>query len=264
MTDAEDDRSRALAQPGRASARPKPPPPTFEDPPPTRAAVGRVPVARVPASEVRSPAPPPPPRAPGAAPRAAGAAPRERREAPERPPTANPNTAPVLTKLPAPFTVRLSQFFWVMSLLAGAISVVYLFVIREDEVKLIADFARSVVEGRSDEVYATAADILFWAVFGTALTLLLIQIVLLVSFSNRKPNVRWWQLATVAGQILLFLLSFEFFASGEYGPALRQMLLAQWALALLALLISTFQGALRWTARRHDIRRAGGGEGGEF
>lgn len=259
MTDPEDDdnRSRALAHPRRASARPKPQPPSFADTAPaTGTAIGRVPVAKVPASEVLSPQPDPPRnRTPPPPPT------RERREAPERPPTASPNVAPVLTKLPPPFTVRLSQFLWVLSLLAGGVAVVYLFVIREDQVPLITEVVKGVAEGRSEETYTAAADILFWSVFAVAVTLLLIQIVLLVSFSNRKPNARWWQLATVVGQIGLFLLSSEFFATGEHGPVLRQVLFAQWSLALLALLFSSFRGALQWTARKYDVRRAGGGEG---
>jgi drug/metabolite transporter (DMT)-like permease len=250
VTDPEDDdnRSRALAHPRRASARPKPQPPSFADTAPaTGTAIGRVPVAKVPASEVLSPQPDPPRnRTPPPPPT------RERREAPERPPTASPNVAPVLTKLPPPFTVRLSQFLWVLSLLAGGVAVVYLFVIREDQVPLITEVVKGVAEGRSEETYTAAA---------VAVTLLLIQIVLLVSFSNRKPNARWWQLATVVGQIGLFLLSSEFFATGEHGPVLRQVLFAQWSLALLALLFSSFRGALQWTARKYDVRRAGGGEG---
>jgi hypothetical protein len=167
----------------------------------------------------------------------------------------------VLTKRPPPFSVRLSQFLWVLSLLTGGVAVVYLFVIREDQLPIIADVARAVEEGRSEETYTAAADIIFWLVFGTALALLLVQIVLLVSFTNRKPHVRWWQLATVAGQILLFLLSAEIFTTGEHAPVLRQVLLAQWALALLALLFSTFHGALQWTARKYDVRRAGSDDG---
>lgn len=272
MPEREDDASRALAQPGRASARRKPPPPTFEDPPEAPAppagyqAIGRVPVRRVPASALQRqpegpPAPPAPPSDGGRRTPAPPAAPR--REPPARPSTASPNAAPVLTKRPPPFTVRLSQFLWVLSLLTGGIAVVYLFVIREDQVPLIADVVRGVAEGRSDETYTAAADIIFWIVFGTALTLLLIQVVLLVSFTNRRPNIRWWQLATVMAQVLLFLLSLEFFAAGEHGPALRQVLLAQWALALLALLFSTFHNALQWTARKYDVRRAGA-DGDEF
>ena len=253
----DDDRSRALAQPERASARPKPPPPNFDDPDtPKGAVIGRVPVVKVPASEYT----PPPPRPPAQNPPPS----RPRREAPERPSTASPHAAPVLTKRPPPFTVRISQFLWVMSLVIGAVAVVYLFVIREDEVPLIVEIAKEVVADRSEETYKAAADILYWSVFGLAVTLLLTQVVLLVSFSNRKPNARWWQLATVIGQVLLFLLATQFLGGGEHGPVLRQILLAQWGLALGALLFSSFRGALQWTARRHDIRSAGSSGEGEY
>jgi hypothetical protein len=234
----------------------KPAPPTFEDPP------SPPPARRTPA------APPVPvtaaPRAPSVIQARTPEVARPRRRSPERPPTTSPHGAPVLTRLPPPFTVRLSQFVWVLSLLVGAVGVVYLFAIRSEQTPLIVEVVRGVVAGRSDEAYRTAADIIYWSVFGVSLGLLLIQVVLLVSFANRKPHVRWWQLATVAGQVLLFLLSSELIVVGEHGPVLRQVLLAQWGLALLALLFSTFRNALNWTARRHDVRRASSGDGAEF
>ena len=187
-----------------------------------------------------------------------------RRDAPERPALVSPNAPPVLTKLPAPFTVRLSQFLWVLSFLVGAVSVVYLFVIREDQLPLIAEAVRGVSEGRPEETYTAAADIVYWCVFGAAVALLLIQITLLVSFSSRKPNVRWWQLATIIVQAVIFLLSLEYVAVGEPGETIRQLFVGQFALASLALLFSTFRGALAWSARRHDVRRSGGGDGGSL
>jgi hypothetical protein len=232
--------SRALVQPGHASGRPQTPASRDPQPPPySGSPAGRA-------------------GGPGAQP------PAYRREAPERPPVASPNTPPVLTKVPPPFTVRLSQFLWVLSLLAGAIAVVYLFVIREDQLPLISDAVRAVAEGRSDETYTAAADIIYWSIFGIAVGLILMQIVLLVSFSNRKPNVRWWQLGTVIAQVLLFLLSLEIIAVGQNGPLIRQVLLAQWGLGLLALLFGAFRNALQWTARRYDIRRVGADGGSEF
>ena len=185
-----------------------------------------------------------------------------KRDAPARPALVSPNAPPVLTKLPAPFTVRLSQFLWVVSLLLGAISVVYLFVIREDQLPLIADAVRGIDESRPDETYTAAADIVYWCVFGAAVALLLVQITLLVSFSSRKPHVRWWQLGTVAAQALVFLLSLEIVAVGAPGETIRQLFVGQFVLVLLALLFSTFRSALAWTARRHDVRRSGGGDGG--
>jgi hypothetical protein len=247
--------SSALARGERRSPARKPPPPTFEDP------KASTPVRREPAPPVPAPAAP---RSPNLIQARSPESARPRRAAPERPSTASANGAPVVTRLPAPFTVRLSQFLWAMSLLTGAVAVVYLFVIRAEQTPLIVEFVRGVVAGRSDQTYGTAADIVFWSVFGISLGLLLIQVVLLVSFSNRKPHVRWWQLATVSGQILLFLLSSEIIAVGEHGPLLRQLLLAQWGIGLLALLFSTFRGALQWSARRVDVRRVSSGDGGEF
>jgi hypothetical protein len=238
--------SRALAKPGDTGRR-APAPVTTQPPAP----VGGQPPAYT----------------AGAAPTGGAAPPPYRREAPERPTLSSPNTAPVLTKVPPPFTVRLSQFLWVLSLLAGGIAIVYLFVIREDQLPLISDAVRAVADGRSDETYAAAADIIFWSVFGISVALTLIQVVLLVSFANRKPHVRWWQLGTVVAQIVVFLLSLEIVAVGQNGPLVRQVLLAQWGLALLALLFGAFRNALAWTARRYDVRRAGdggGGAGGEF
>ena len=58
------------------------------------------------------------------------------REAPARPPTARPNTAPVLVKRTPPFSVRMSQFLWIVSFAVGGFAVVYFFVIREEQLQI--------------------------------------------------------------------------------------------------------------------------------
>ncbi len=177
------------------------------------------------------------------------------REAPARPPTANPNVAPVLVKMTPPFSVRMSQLFWILSFAVGGFTAVYLFIIRQEQLPLISESVRSVVEGRSDETYDTAADIVFWIVFGTMVAILLIQITLLVSFMSRRPKMRWWQLATLGLQLILLMLSTEWVALGERRESLLLLLAAQAGLVVLALLCSVSPKAMAWTARQHDVRR---------
>lgn len=178
-----------------------------------------------------------------------------RREAPGRPPVRGMNAAPVLVKVPPPFSVRLSQFLWILSFAVGAFAVVYFFVVREDLLPLISDSAKEITEGRDDATYDSAADIIFWVVFGIMVAVLLIQVTLMVSFMNRRPHVRWWQLATLAVLVLLVLLSPEWVALGERGEPLPPLLAAQSALVLLALFSSVMPRAIGWSARRHDVRR---------
>lgn len=182
---------------------------------------------------------------------AAGAA----RPAPQRPPVARPNTAPVIVKLTPPFSVRLSQLCWILSFAVGAFAIVYLFVIREKQLPLIADVVRTVTEGRSDVTYTTASDIVFWSVFGTLVALILTQVTLLVSFMSRRPRVRWWQLGTLLLQVIVTLLVSEVVAIGENGEPLFPLLAAQCGLVALALLVGVLPRAIEWSARRHDIRR---------
>jgi hypothetical protein len=172
-----------------------------------------------------------------------------------RPPTASPNVAPVLVNMTPPFSVRMSQFFWILSFAIGGFTAVYFFIIRQDQLPLIADVVRGVSEGRSEETYKTAADIVFWIVFGVIVAMLLMQITLLVSFMGRRPRIRWWQLATFAVQAILVLLSTEWVALGERGQSLQLLLAGQAALVLLALLSSTLPKAIAWSARQHDVRR---------
>ena len=110
-------------------------------------------------------------------------------------------------------------------------------------------------EGRSDETYDAAADIVFWVVFGVIVAVLLIQITLLVSLMSRRPHIRWWQLATLGVQVLVLLLSMEWVAMGDRGEPLRLLLMAQAGLVLLALIAGIFPKAIAWSARQHDIRR---------
>ena len=132
---------------------------------------------------------------------------------------------------------------------------VYLFIIRLEQLPLIADVARRITEGRSDETYNAAADIVFWVVFGLVVAMLLIQITLLVSFMSRRPHVRWWQLATWGVQVIVLLLSMEWVAIGDRGEPLKLLFAAQAGLVLLALLASIFPKAIAWSARQHDVRR---------
>ena len=194
----------------------------------------------------------------GLAARTASPAPVDRR-APARPPTASPNAAPVLVKLTPPFSVRMSQLFWILSFAVGGFTAVFFFIIRKEQLPLISDLVRTVSEGRSDQTYDAAADIVFWIVFGVMVAVLLAQITLLVSFMSRRPHVRWWQLATLGVQVLLLLLSTEWVALGERRESLLLLLAAQAGLVLVALLFSTLPGAIAWSARQHDVRRRSDG-----
>jgi hypothetical protein len=181
--------------------------------------------------------------------------PDREREAPRRPSVANGNDAPVMVTLTPPFEVRLSQFFWIVSFAVGAFSVVFLFIVRQELLPLIEEVARGVTDGRSDETYASAADILFWIVFGALVAVLLAQITLLVSFAGRRPNVRWWQLGTLALLALVVVLSPEWVALGSHGAQFQAMIAAQAGLVVLALLCSILPRAMSWSARRVDVRR---------
>jgi hypothetical protein len=160
-----------------------------------------------------------------------------------------------MVTLTPPFEVRLSQFFWIVSFAVGAFSVVFLFIVRQELLPLIEEVARGVTDGRSDETYASAADILFWIVFGALVAVLLAQITLLVSFAGRRPNVRWWQLGTLALLALVVVLSPEWVALGSHGAQFQAMIAAQAGLVVLALLCSILPRAMSWSARRVDVRR---------
>jgi hypothetical protein len=161
----------------------------------------------------------------------------------------------VLVKVTPPFSIRMSQLFWILSFAIGGFTAIYFFIIRQEQLPLIADHVREVAEGRSDETYDAAADIVFWIVFGVMVGVLLIQITLLVSFMSRRPRVRWWQLATLGIQVILLLLSTEWVAIGERRDSLLFLLAAQAGLVLIALLCSTMPKAIAWSARQHDVRR---------
>lgn len=176
-------------------------------------------------------------------------------ERPPRPSLESANAPPVVIKQPPPFSVRLAQFLWVLSFLAGTVAVGFLVAIREDQLLLIADVVRDVDSARADETYDSAANIVYWSAFGIMVTLLLVQITLLVSFMSRRKGTRWWQFATVVTQFLLFVVIAELVARGDQGVSLRQLMSAQVGLALVAMLTSVFPGAIAWTARQHDIRR---------
>jgi len=184
------------------------------------------------------------------------------RELPARPRLSTANGAPVLIKATPPFSIRLSEFLWAVSFAVGGFVTVYFFVIRKDLLPLIAEHAKKVADGRSDDTYDAAADIIFWIVFALILVALFAQITLLVSFVARRAHVRWWQLATLCLQGLLVLLSPEWVALGAEGALLQPLLAAQAALVLLALVFSILPAGIHWSARRFDVRRGPEGTGG--
>lgn len=192
---------------------------------------------------------------------AGSAAPYGSRELPARPALASANLPPVMVKATPPFSIRLSLFLWIVSFAVGAFTTVYMFVIRKDLLPEIVEVAKGVTAGRQDATYESAADIIFWVVFGLIVALLFVQITLLVSFMGRRPHIRWWQLLTLGLQGLLVLLSPEWVALGAQGKPLQPLLAAQAALVLLALLSSVLPGAIAWSARRFDVRRGPEGTG---
>lgn len=180
---------------------------------------------------------------------------KESAERPARPSLENPNPAPVLIKQPPPFTVRIAQVLWALSFVVGTLAIVLLFVGREDYLPLIVGAIQDVDQTRAEATYDSAANTVFWSTFGILVTVLLVQITLLVSFMNRRRGARWWQFATVVAQLVVITLMTQLVARGEDGLSLRQMTSGQVGLALLALLMSVFPGAIAWTARQHDVRR---------
>lgn len=174
--------------------------------------------------------------------------------APGRPALTGKDSAPVLVKLPPPFTVRVSQIAWFASLLAGGVALVYLFIIRQAQLADIEELVRSVDGTRADATYATAADVLFWSVFAPLAAIVLAQIAMQVSFAGRRPNVRWWQFGSLLFQGGVFLIARELVVFGERAEPLALILLCQLGLAAFGLLVGLLPPALRWTARRHDVR----------
>lgn len=179
----------------------------------------------------------------------------ERADRPQRPTLRSDNEPPVLVKEPPPFSVRLSQLLWVLSFAAGAVGVVYLFVVRQDHLPAITEAIKAVDGSRPEATYATAADIVYWSTFGVMVGLLLVQITQLVAFMSRKPGTRWWQLGGLLVQAALYALALEVVGGGEQGEQVLRLMLLQCGLVALALLAGSFRSALAWTARQHDIRR---------
>lgn len=174
---------------------------------------------------------------------------------PQRPSLRSDNPPPVLVKVPPPFTVRLCQLLWALSLVVGGVAVVYFFVTRKDHLPAIMAAVRRVNASRPEAVYANAADIVFWSAFGVAVVLILIQVTLLVSFMSRKPGTRWWQFATLLAQAGSYAVFLDVVGTGEIGEQLRNLLIGQSSLVLLALLAGVLPPAVTWSARRHDVRR---------
>lgn len=176
------------------------------------------------------------------------------RSRPDRPTLRNHVAPPVIVKQPPPLSIRVSQLAWALSLVAGGAMVIYYFVIREDLLPLIVEAARAVDGTRVDETYTSVADTVYWSLFAFFVALILAQLTLLVSFANRRNGARWWLLITVIALVALYAVGHQLVGDGEHGVGLRQLATAQVGLAVLALLVGAFPGAIAWTARKYDVR----------
>lgn len=184
------------------------------------------------------------------------------RTVPERPLVVRPTTAPIIANVPPPASIRVSQFFWILAIAIGGFVAVYSFIIRSDQLPLIADRVEAVTEGRTDATYASAADIVFWVFFTTLVIIVLAQIVLLVSFMGRRRRIRWWQFATWMLSLCLLLVSRELVAVGDRGEVLFPLLALLCGLVAIALLFSVLPKAITWSARQYDLRPVSGPVGG--
>ena len=168
----------------------------------------------------------------------------------------NSNTAPVLVKLTPPFSVRMSQLFWILSFAVGG-------VLRSST---CSSSARSSCRSspmspgasprgaRARPTRGRRHHLL--VVFGMMVAVLLVQITLLVSFMSRRPHIRWWQLADAGVQVILLLLSAGDGRDRRAGAAAAAIFLRRSSdSSLLALLASVLPQAIAWSARQHDVRR---------
>lgn len=176
------------------------------------------------------------------------------RSAPPRPALTGKESAPIIVKRPPPVSVGIAVIILVLSLVAGAVGVVYLFIIRETQLAEIVDAIKAVDSERADETYQLAADIIYWALFGGLAAIMLMQITFIVSFTNRRTRARWMIFASLLVLTALYVPAHEVVAVGERGAPLQQVLLLQLALGALGLAITLLPPALQWTARRHDVR----------
>ncbi len=156
---------------------------------------------------------------------------------------------------PPPSLVRLSQLAWMAGMGVTGFMIVYMFIIRETQLPLLTDLIRAIDDTRAEETYATAADIIFWTLFGTLVVLAVTQIIMLMSMMNRRPGARWWQVGSLVVQTVAVGAVSEFLGSGERGELLRQAGPLGLGLGVLGLLISLLPPVLRWSAARVDVRR---------
>jgi len=187
---------------------------------------------------------------------------RTGRAQPARPSVHAPNSAPVIAHVAPPLSSRLAEAFWSFGLAAGALAAGYFFITRTDELAHIKKRVEAVDPDRAAESVDTTADILFWVLFGTLLTLLLIQVWAAVAFANRRSGARAWLCGTLVAFGVLSVVALEFTRPGNDGMPLRTFALAYAGILTLALLASLLPASRAWTRRRFDVRRGPASVGG--
>lgn len=168
---------------------------------------------------------------------------------PPRPEWSPRDPAPIgkIAPEPPPGAMRLAQFLWILSFLAGAACVFVVYLVRESQLEWLRETVREMSLDISPESFDNATSLIFWATVVAVSVVILIEVLLVSLVMLARGWARWIMAVVLLLHLAVAVVAGAFLVPpGDTGPYVFWFLVAQFILALTASIISFLPSSTRW------------------
>ena len=164
--------------------------------------------------------------------------------------------APVPPPIVLTRTMRVSRALWFLSFVAGVVVLAAAFLNRQLQLGNLRTLVQESAPERAESTVDAVANVLFWGTLGALTAVILFQIILLRTMLNRRGAARLGLAALILLDLVVAVVAATFLAEpGIEGVVFTSFLIAQVALAVLALAVSFLPGAHRFFRSGRQARR---------
>ncbi|WP_448004190.1 hypothetical protein [Agromyces bauzanensis] len=175
---------------------------------------------------------------------------------PPRPPLTDETKPPVVRPIPTPGVVRIARTFWILSFVLGGAAVFIAFLGRDGIVDELTERLGRLAPGYDADEIASLVDVVYWSSIAGVGLIITIEAVLLGSLMNRRGGARWLQLIVLFLHAGAALVGSAFLAIGDRALLVAALLMAGFALCVVAWGLCLAPAASRWFRMRDEAQRA--------
>lgn len=175
---------------------------------------------------------------------------------PPRPPLTDETRPPVLRAIPTPRVVRTARTLWILSFALGGAAVFIAFLGRDGIVDELTERIGRLAPGYDADEIASLVDVVYWSSIAGLGVVITIEAVLLGSLMNRRGGARWLQLVVLVLHAGAALVGSAFLAIGDRALIVSALLVAGFALCVVAWGLCLVPAAGRWFRTQDEAQRA--------